>query len=92
MKDNVVRQLSFDFALLIVETYKHLSTKKGEFILSKQMLRSRTSIGANIEEADSSISKPEFSAKISIAYKEARENELLDKTSFLFQLPGQKYA
>jgi four helix bundle protein len=91
MKDNVVRQLSFDFALLIVETYKHLSTKKGEFILSKQMLRSRTSIGANIEEADSSIST-EFSAKISIAYKEARENELLNKTSFLFQLPGQKYV
>jgi len=73
MNKNVVRQESFDFALRIIETFKFLSREKREFVLSKQMLRSGTSIGANIEEADASISMAEFSAKISVAYKEARE-------------------
>jgi len=73
MEKNVVRQKSFNFALRIVETYKFLSSEKKEFILSKQVLRSGASIGANIEEADASISPAEFSAKISVAYKEARE-------------------
>ena len=73
MKENVVRDKSFDFALRIVEVYKTLAMDKKEFVLSRQVLRSGTSIGANIEEADASISKAEFSAKISIAYKEARE-------------------
>ena len=72
VKENVVRQKSYDFALRIVEAYKTLAKDRKEFVLSKQMLRSGTSIGANIEEADASISKAEFSAKISIAYKEAR--------------------
>ena len=92
MKKNVVREKSFDFALRIVETYKVLSKEKKEFVLSKQVLRSGTSIGANVEEADASISRAEFSAKISIAYKEAREtcywlkllfhSNYLDKKSF----------
>ena len=73
MKKSVVRQKSFDFALRVIDTYKHLSKERKEFVLSRQMLRSGTSIGANTEEANSSISKAEFSAKISIAYKEARE-------------------
>jgi four helix bundle protein len=73
MNKNVVRQKSFGFALRIVEIYKHLSRKKKEFVLCKQMLRSGSSIGANIEEAEASISKAEFSAKVSVAYKEARE-------------------
>ena len=73
MKENVVRKKSYDFALRIVEAYKTLAKDRKEFVLSKQMLRSGTSIGANIEEADASILKAEFSAKISIAYKEARE-------------------
>jgi four helix bundle protein len=73
MKKNVVREKSYDFALRIVEAYKILAKDKKEFVLSKQVLRSGTAIGANIEEADASISKAEFSAKISIAYKEARE-------------------
>lgn len=68
-----MRQKSYDFALRIVETYKVLSKEKKEFVLSRQLLRSGTSIGANVEEADASISLAEFSAKISIAYKEARE-------------------
>ena len=67
MKKNVVRQKSYDFALRIVETYKVLSKEKKEFVLSRQLLRSGTSIGANVEEADASISLAEFSAKISIA-------------------------
>jgi four helix bundle protein len=73
MKKNVVREKSFDFALRIVEAYKFLCKERKEFVLSKQLLRSGTSIAANTEEADSSISRPEFSAKISIAYREARE-------------------
>jgi four helix bundle protein len=73
MKDNVVKEKSYAFALRIIQMYKPLSLAKKEFVLSKQILRSGTSIGANIVEADAAISKAEFSAKISIAYKEARE-------------------
>jgi four helix bundle protein len=87
MDKNVVRQKSFDFALRIVETYKFLSSERKEFVLSKQVLRSGTSIDANIEEADASISMAEFSAKISIAYKEARETgywlKLLFQSNYL---------
>ena len=89
MKKNVVREKSYDFALSIVEAYKTLSRDKKEFVLSKQVLRSGTAIGANIEEADASISKAEFSAKISIAYKEARETcywlRLLFQSTYLDQ-------
>ncbi len=53
--------------------YKHLSQDKREFVLSKQVLRSGTSIGANVEEAVAAISKADFSSKVSIAYKEAKE-------------------
>ena len=64
---------SFDFALRIVKLYQHLSDKKKEFVLSKQILRSGTSIGANFEEAHGAQSDLDFQAKISLAYKEARE-------------------
>jgi four helix bundle protein len=57
MKKNVVQQKSFDFALRIIKIYKHLYKEKKEFVLSRQMLRSGTSIGANVEVADSSVSK-----------------------------------
>lgn len=73
MKKNVVKEKSYAFALRIIQMYKHLAFEKKEFVLSKQILRSGTSIGANVVEADAAISKAEFSAKISIAYKEARE-------------------
>lgn len=73
MKKNGVREKSYDFAVRIVETYKVLVKDNKEFVLSKQVLRSGTAIGANIEDAVASISKAEFSSKISIAYKEARE-------------------
>ena len=72
-KPNPGLEKSFDFALRIVKLYQHLSGKKKEFVLSKQILRSGTSIGANFEEAHGAQSDLDFQAKISIAYKEARE-------------------
>ena len=75
MKENVILKKSYSFALKIVSLYKKLSGDYKEFVLSKQVLRSGTSIGANMHEADAAISKAEFSAKVSIAYKEARETQ-----------------
>ncbi len=73
MKNNIIKEKSYSFAIRIVKLYKHLSQEKKEFILSKQVLRSGTSIGANVEEAVRGISKAEFRAKLSIAYKERLE-------------------
>ena len=76
VKNNVgslAMEKSFSFALRIIKLYQHLSNKKKEFILSKQILRSGTSIGANLEESRGAQSSSDFQAKISIAYKEARE-------------------
>lgn len=70
---NPALEKSFDFALRIIKLYQHLSIKKKEFVLSKQILRSGTSIGANLEEAHGAQSDSDFQAKVSIAYKEARE-------------------
>ena len=72
MSESIVRQKSFAFALEIISLYKQLQGEK-EFVLSKQMLRSGTSIGANIEEALAGQSRRDFLAKMSIASKEARE-------------------
>ena len=71
-KDNIIVQKSYAFALQIIQLYKLLVEKK-EFVLSKQMLRSGTSIGANIHEAIASQSKRDFIHKLAIAVKEARE-------------------
>lgn len=73
VKDNAVKDKSFQFALKIVSLYKYLTTQKNEYVLSKQLLRSGTSVGANVEEALSSQSKKEFIAKLNISLKEARE-------------------
>ena len=70
---SLAMEKSFPFALRIVRLYQHLSDKKKEFVLSKQILRSGTSIGANLEESRGAQSASDFQAKISIAYKEARE-------------------
>lgn len=67
-----IRKLSYGFALKIIELYKYL-VSKNEFILSKQILRCGTSIGANVEEAQAGQTKKDFTAKMSIAAKEARE-------------------
>ncbi len=86
-KDNIIQIKSYDFALRIVKLHKHLSQEKKEFVLSKQLLRSGTSIGANIEEAIGGQSRKDFFAKLTIAYKEARESHywirLLKDTDFL---------
>ncbi len=72
-KENVIVSKSFSFALEIIKVYKFLCSNSKEYILSKQLLRSGTSIGANINEAVASESKRDFIHKLSIALKEARE-------------------
>ena len=85
-KENIILDKSFEFALQIIELYQQIVAEK-EFILSKQLLRSGTSIGANIEEATAAISKKDFTAKMSIASKEARETRywlrLLEKSKLV---------
>ncbi len=71
-KENIILDKTFDFALSIIELYKQMIEQK-EYVLSKQILRSGTSIGANVEEATAAISKKDFTAKMSISSKEARE-------------------
>jgi len=73
MEENIILNKTYDFALRIIKLNKFLNEEKREFTLSKQILRSGTSIGANAEEATGSISKKEFRAKYFISYKEARE-------------------
>ncbi len=86
-KNNVIQQKSFAFAIRSVNLYKYLTTKKKEFVLSKQLLRSGTSIGANIEEALGGQSTKDFLSKISISYKETRETiywlKLLEATDYI---------
>ena len=72
--DNLVQRKSYGFALRILGMYKYLTCQKKEYILSKQILRSGTSIGANIEEAIGGQSRRDFFSKMFIAYKEARES------------------
>ncbi len=86
-EENVVQEKSFNFAVRIVKVSKFLVREKKEFTLSKQLLRSGTSIGANIEESIGAYSTPDFLNKLSIAYKEARETRfwirLLYATEYL---------
>lgn len=87
MSDNVILDKSYDFAVRIVRVYQHLSHEKKEFVLSEQVLRSGTSIGANVEEAVGGSSKKDFLFKMKLAYKEARETSywlrLLKDTDFI---------
>ena len=87
MKENVLLNKSFQFAIRIVKLYKYLCDDKKEYVLSKQLLRSGTSIGANINESQDAQSKNDFISKLSISLKEARESkywiELLKETDFL---------
>lgn len=86
-KENVIQDKSYQFAIRMVNLYKYLVEEKKEFVLAKQLLRSGTSIGANVEEAIGGQSKKDFVAKFSIAYKEARETNywirLLRDTGYL---------
>jgi len=74
MTDSIIQKKSFEFALEIIELYMQLE-KQREYILSKQLLRSATIIGANVEEASAGQSRNDFLAKMSIASKEARETK-----------------
>ncbi len=89
MKENVILDKSFEFAIRIVNLNKYLKSEKNEYTLSKQLLRSGTSIGANINEAQAGQSRNDFISKMSIASKEARETkywiDLLIKTDYLNQ-------
>ena len=95
MNENILKDKSKDFALRIIKLYKYLTqaTNNKEYILSKQVLRSGTSIGANVKEALRGQSRPDFRAKMSIALKEAseteywlellHESEYIDENSFI---------
>lgn len=73
MKENVIKNKSFEFAIRIVKLYQFLCNDKKEFVLSKQLLRSGTSIGAMVREAEHSESKADFIHKLAIAQKEINE-------------------
>ena len=75
MKEDVLSDKSFVFAKRIIKLYKYLTSQKNEYILSKQILRSGTSIGANIREARYAQSHKDFISKLSISLKEASETE-----------------
>lgn len=87
MRENVTKNKSFDFATRIVKLYQYLCNDKKEFVLSKQLLRSGTSVGAMVRESEHSESKADFIHKLSIAQKEINETinwlELLQATDFL---------
>ena len=87
MKRAIIEEKSFDFAIRIVKLYKYLCEDKNELIMSKQLLRSGTSIGANVSEAQMGQTKPDFYSKIAIALKEAYETyywiRLLHATDYL---------
>jgi len=87
--DNLIQQKTFAFSIRVINAFKFLKFKKQKYILSKQLLRSGTSIGANIEEAIGAQSKPDFLSKLSVSYKEARETvywiRLLQATDYLSQ-------
>lgn len=84
--ESKILDLSFDFSLKIIDLYKIL-IKQNEYVLSKQLLRSATSIGANVEEANAAQTKKDFITKMSIASKESRETRywlrLLDRSKLI---------
>lgn len=87
--DSILYRKAFSFAIRIVEGHRYLNEHKREYTLAKQVLRSGTSIGANIAEANGAISPADFTAKLSIAYKEVLETKywlcLLKETKYLDQ-------
>ena len=87
MQESIIETKSFQFAIRIVKLYQYLCEEKREYILSKQLVRCGTSIGANVSEAQRGQSKPDFYAKIAISLKEANETRywirLLHATEYL---------
>jgi four helix bundle protein len=96
MKDNVILTKSKQFAVRIVRLYQYLTANKKEFVLSKQLLRSGTSIGANVREASQAQSKKDFISKMQVALKEASETEywleLLHETDYISEREYQNIA
>ena len=92
VRENPVQKKSYSFALRIVRAYLFLSEKKREFVLSKQLLKSGTSIGANVAEAIQAQSKKDFIAKLQISLKESHETHywitLLTDTQFFTKKQG----
>jgi len=86
-KENIIIQKSFDFAVRIIRLYQYLCKEKNEFVMSKQVLRSGTAVGALIREAQNAESKADFVHKLGIAQKECDESmywlELLNTTNYL---------
>lgn len=84
---SIIEEKSFKFAVRIVNAYKHLTTEKKEYVLSKQLLKAGTSIGANVAEGEKGQSKADFNAKMNVALKEANETyywlKLLCETDFI---------
>ena len=95
MKANIIKSKSFDFALSIVKIYKYLIDEKKEYVLSKQLLRSVTAIGALVRESEHAESKADFIHKLSISLKEANETdywlELLFRSSYLDEKQYNSY-
>ena len=93
MAENIIKNKSFNFALRIVKLYQFLCSDKKEFVLSKQLLRSGTSIGALVRESEQAESKPDFIHKLAIAQKEANESdywlELLFQSEYLNEIQYQ---
>lgn len=87
MENGTVEKKSFDFSVRVVNLYRFLTEEKKEFVLSKQILRSGTSVGANVSEGERAQSKADFYAKMSIALKEANETyywlRLLKATDYI---------
>ena len=87
MKENIILDKTMDFSVRVVNLYRYLCSEKNEYIMSKQLLRCGTSIGANAHEAHNGQTKKDFLAKMYISFKEASETEywikLLTKTDFL---------
>ena len=87
MSKNIIKDKSFSFVIRVVKLFQYLQTEKKEFVLSKQLLRSGTSVGAMVREAEHSESKPDFIHKMAIAQKEINETiywlELLKSTDYL---------
>ena len=93
MKENIVKNKSFKFALRVVNLYKYLCEEKKEYVISKQLLRSGTSIGALVREAEQAESKADFIHKLSIALKEANETDYwLDLLRESFYLEENQYT
>ena len=92
MRANVILEKSFAFSVRAVRAYQHLTSEEREYVLSKQFLRSATSIGANVHEANNAQGKKDFIAKMYIAYKEAAETEywikLLIETEYFTSAEG----